>query len=128
MLVDDSFAALISAQLEGRRIINGTAVSLHVFLARVATQGAVILAVTMPGLGFPYSPTQVGLTLLTVGVPTLFLAFWARPVPPDEHLLANLVRFVIPARSSPRGSAPPSTRCSTRASRRGSPRDARRRK
>jgi cation-transporting P-type ATPase E len=97
VLVDDSFAALLPAQREGRRIINGIAVSMYVFLARVATQGGVILAVTMLGLGFPYSPTQVGLTLLTVGVPTLFLTFWARPVPPDQHLLGNLARFVIPA-------------------------------
>jgi cation-transporting P-type ATPase E len=51
----------------------------------------------MLGLGFPYSPTQVGLTLLTVGVPTLFLTFWARPEPPDPNLLGNLARFVIPA-------------------------------
>ena len=97
VLVDDSFAALLPAQREGRRIINGIAVSMYVFLARVATQGLVILAVTMLGLGFPYSPTQVGLTLLTVGVPTLFLTFWARPTPPDEHLLGNLARFVVPA-------------------------------
>ena len=97
VLVDDSFAALLPAQREGRRINNGIAVSMYVFLARVATQGVVILAVTMLGLGFPYSPTQVGLTLLTVGVPTLFLTFWARPVPPDEHLLGNLARFVVPA-------------------------------
>jgi cation-transporting ATPase E len=97
VLVDDSFAALLPAQREGRRIINGIAMSMYVFLARVATQGLVILAVTMLGLGFPYSPTQVGLTLLTVGVPTLFLTFWARPTPPDEHLLGNLARFVIPA-------------------------------
>ena len=97
MLVDDSFAALLPAQREGRRIINGIAVSMYVFLARVASQALVILAVTMLGLGFPYSPTQVGLTLLTVGVPTLFLTFWARPVAPDEHLLGNLARFVIPA-------------------------------
>jgi cation-transporting P-type ATPase E len=68
-----------------------------VFLARVATQGVVIIVVTMLGLGFPYSPTQVGLTLLTVGVPTLFLTFWARPTAPDPHLLGNLARFVIPA-------------------------------
>ena len=81
VLVDDSFAALLPAQREGRRIINGIAVSMYVFLARVATQGLVILAVTMLGLGFPYSPTQVGLTLLTVGIPTLFLTFWARPTP-----------------------------------------------
>jgi cation-transporting P-type ATPase E len=97
VLVDDSFAALLPARREGRKIINGIAVSMYVFLARVATQGLVILAVAMLNLGFPYSPTQVGLTLLTVGVPTLFLTFWARPVAPDPHLLANLARFVIPA-------------------------------
>jgi cation-transporting ATPase E len=97
VLVDDSFAALLPAQREGRRIIDGIATSMYVFLARVAGQGLVILAVTMLGLGFPYSPTQVGLTLLTVGIPTLFLTIWARPVPPDEHLLGNLARFVIPA-------------------------------
>jgi cation-transporting ATPase E len=97
VLVDDSFAALLPARGEGRRIIAGIAASMYVFLARVSTQGLVILAVTMLGLGFPYSPTQVGLTLLTVGVPTLFLTLWARPVRPDEHLLGNLARFVIPA-------------------------------
>jgi cation-transporting ATPase E len=97
VLVDDSFAALLPAQREGRQIINGIAVSMYVFLARVATQGLVILAVTMLGLGFPYSPTQVGLTLLTVGVPTLFLTFWAQPTPTDDNLLGNLARFVIPA-------------------------------
>ncbi|MBU2663613.1 HAD-IC family P-type ATPase [Actinoplanes bogorensis] len=97
VLTDDSFAALLPAQQQGRRIISGIGVSMHVFLARVATQGIVILAVSMLGMGFPYSPTQVGLTLLTVGVPTFFLTFWARPVPPDKHLLGNLARFVIPA-------------------------------
>jgi cation-transporting ATPase E len=97
ILTDDSFAALLPAQREGRRIVNGIATSMQVFLARVATQGLVILAVTMLGLGFPYSPTQVGLTLLTVGVPTLFLTAWARPDPPDPNLLASLARFVIPA-------------------------------
>jgi cation-transporting P-type ATPase E len=97
ILTDDSFAALLPAQQEGRRIINGIATSMQVFLVRVATQGLVILAVTMLGLGFPYSPTQVGLTLLTVGVPTLFLTAWARPTAPDPHLLASLARFVLPA-------------------------------
>ena len=53
VLVDDSFAALLPARREGRRIINGIAVSMYVFLARVATQGLVILAVTMLGLGSP---------------------------------------------------------------------------
>ena len=56
MLVDDSFAALLPAQREGRRIINGIATSMYVFLARVATQGLVIVAVTMLGLGLPLLP------------------------------------------------------------------------
>ncbi|WP_203840431.1 HAD-IC family P-type ATPase [Winogradskya humida] len=96
VLVDDSFAALLPAQREGRRIIAGIGISMYVFLARVATQGLVILAVSMLGLGFPYSPTQVGLTLLTVGVPTFFLTVWAEPLPPDKRLLTNLARFVLP--------------------------------
>jgi cation-transporting ATPase E len=97
VLVGDSFAALLPARNEGRRIINGLTTSMHLFLARVATQGLVILTVTLLGLGFPYSPIQVGLTLLTVGIPTLFLTMWARPSAPDEHMLANLGRFVVPA-------------------------------
>jgi cation-transporting ATPase E len=97
VLVDDSFTALLPAQQEGRRIVNGIATSMKVFLARVATQGLVILTVTMLGLGFPYSPTQVGLTLLTVGVPTLFLTLWAPSSPPQADLLGSIARFVIPA-------------------------------
>jgi cation-transporting ATPase E len=97
VLTDDSLAALLPAQHQGRRIISGIGTSMQVFLARVATQGLVIVAVTMLGLGFPYSPAQVGLTLLTVGVPTLFLTTWARPAPPAPDLLASLGRFVVPA-------------------------------
>ncbi|GIF23861.1 cation transporter E1-E2 family ATPase [Paractinoplanes tereljensis] len=97
VLVNDSFAALPPAQREGRRIISGIGMSLYIFLARVVSQGLVILSVTLLGLGFPYSPTQVGLTLFTVGVPTFFLTMWAKPVPTDRNLLGNLARFVIPA-------------------------------
>ena len=97
VLTEDSLAALRPARHEGRRIIDGIGTSMQVFLTRVGTQGLVILAVTMLGLGFPYSPANVGLTLLTVGVPTLFLTAWARPSPPNPHLLADLGRFVVPA-------------------------------
>ncbi len=97
VLTDDAFSALLPAQQEGRKIVNGIASSMYVFLTRVATQGIIIIAVTMLGLGFPYSPTQVGLTLFTVGVPTLFLTWWARPDRPDPHLLGSIGRFVLPA-------------------------------
>ncbi len=96
VLLDDSFATLPPARTEGRRIIAGVGSSMYLFLSRVATQMLVILTVTLLGLGFPYTPTQVGLTLFTVGVPTFFLTLWARPKPPDDDLLASLARFVIP--------------------------------
>lgn len=97
VLVEDSFAALLPAQREGRKIINGIATSMYVFLTRVAIQALVILAVTLLGLGFPYEPTQVGLTLLTVGVPTFLLTMWAPSTRPEPDLLGSLARFVIPA-------------------------------
>ncbi|MGI3783372.1 MAG: HAD-IC family P-type ATPase, partial [Janthinobacterium lividum] len=97
VLVDDSLAALLPARREGRRIISGIAVSAQVFLTRVATQALIIVTVTMLGLGFPYSPAQTGLTLFTVGLPTLFLTAWARPQRPWPHLLLTLGRFVLPA-------------------------------
>jgi cation-transporting ATPase E len=97
VLTDDSIAALLPARRNGRKIINGIGLSMQVFLTRVATQGLVILTVAMLGLGFPYSPTQVGLTLFTVGLPTVFLTAWARPTRPDPHMLATLGRFVLPA-------------------------------
>jgi len=97
VLVDDCLAALLPARREGRRIISGLAISAQIFLTRVATQALVIATVTMLGLGFPYSPAQTGLTLFTVGLPTIFLAAWARPSTPDPHLLVTLARFVLPA-------------------------------
>jgi cation-transporting ATPase E len=56
VLTDDSLAALLPAQHQGRRIISGIGTSMQAFLARVATQGMVIVAVAMHGLGFPCSP------------------------------------------------------------------------
>ena len=96
VLLDDSFATLPPARTEGRRIIAGVSSSMYLFLSRVATQMLVILTVTLLGLGFPYTPTQVGLTLFTVGLPTFFLTMWARPKPPADDLLVSLARFVIP--------------------------------
>ena len=97
VLLEDSLDALLPARREGRRIISGIAVSTQVFLTRVATQALVIVIVTMLGLGFPYSPAQTGLTLFTVGLPTLFLTAWARPGGTHRRLLLELVRFVTPA-------------------------------
>ena len=97
VLLDDSFAALEPAQSAGQRIIAGISVALHLFLARALTAMLVIVGVSILGIGFPYEPAQVGLTLFTVGLPALLLTAWARPAPPDPQLLARVARFVLPA-------------------------------
>jgi cation-transporting P-type ATPase E len=96
VLLDDSFTTLPQARTEGRRIVAGVGSSMFLFLSRVTTQMLVILTVTLLGLGFPYTPTQVGLTLFTVGVPTFFLTMWARAEAPAEDLLVSLAWFVLP--------------------------------
>ena len=90
VLTRDSLAALVPTRTDGRRIISGIAISTQVFLTRVATQALIIVTITMLGLGFPYSPAQTGLTLFTVGIPTIFLTAWARPDPTRPEPAADL--------------------------------------
>jgi cation-transporting ATPase E len=50
------------------------------------------------GLAFPVVPVhQSLLSLLTVGIPTLFLAAWARPAIPRFRLIKSVMHFILPA-------------------------------
>jgi cation-transporting P-type ATPase E len=95
VLLGDSFAALPRAVQEGQRVVNGMQDILRLFLTRVASFTLLILLIP----GFPFSPQQSSLiTLLTVGIPTVALAAWARPGPTrGNKLLLRLVHFVLPA-------------------------------
>jgi cation-transporting ATPase E len=98
VLLNDSFAALPPAFLEGQRIINGMQDILRLFLTRVFTMALIILGVAVVGVGFPFSPSNSSLlTLLTVGVPTFALAAWARPAKPRGGLIKSVLHYVIPA-------------------------------
>lgn len=96
ILLNDSFAALQPAFSEGKRIVSGMTNTIFLFLARVMTSIFIIVAISMMGLGFPFEPAQVALTLFTVGIPTFFLTLWARPQRQNGHLFLQLARFVIP--------------------------------
>lgn len=98
VLLNDSFQALPPAFLEGQRIISGMYDILRLFLSRAAFVALLILACAVVGAGFPYVPSHVSLlTLLTVGIPTFFLAAWARPNPPKVALTKAIMMFVIPS-------------------------------
>jgi cation-transporting ATPase E len=102
ILLGDSFEALPPAFTEGQRIINGMKDILRLFLTRVVYSALLIIAVAIIGLGFPFLPTQTALlSFLTVGLPTLALAMWARPGPlPRRSILREIAHFVVPASAS----------------------------
>jgi cation-transporting ATPase E len=98
LLLQDSFAALPLAVREGQRIRNSMQDILRLFLARVCSVTLLLFSVVFIG-GFPFQPRQTSLlTFFTVGVPTLALAYWARPERVPRNSLSNtLARFVLPA-------------------------------
>lgn len=99
ILLKDSFGALPPAFLEGQRIINGMKDVLSLFLTRILYAALMIVSTAVIGVGFPYIPKHNALLiLLSVGIPTLGLAIWARPGPtPRGSMLLRIARFVLPA-------------------------------
>lgn len=99
ILLQDSFSALPPAFIEGQRIVNGMRDVLRLFLTRVVYSALLIIALGVIGLGFPFAPKQNTLMItLSVGIPTLGLAVWARPGPmPRRGLLREIAHYVVPA-------------------------------
>lgn len=96
VLLGDSYAALVPALREGKRIINGITDATYLLVGRGLTYALIIVAVMMVGLSFPFEPAQLGLTTFSVGFPAFMLTLWARPDERHEALLPSLLRFVLP--------------------------------
>ncbi len=100
VLLEDSFAALPNAFMEGQRIINGMDDIIRLFLTRAFYAAMIIMgtAVVAEAQLFPFIPKHASLlTLITVGLPTFALAAWARAGVPNRDLLHTVIHFVIPA-------------------------------
>jgi cation-transporting ATPase E len=100
VLMNDSFAALPAAFLEGQRILNGMKDIVSLFLTRVFYYALIIfgVAVVAEASLFPFIPAQGGmLTLVTIGIPTFALAAWAKPGHARRRILTTVVHFVLPA-------------------------------
>ncbi len=99
ILLGDSFEALPPAFTEGQRIVNGMGDILRLFMTRVLYSALLIIATAVIGVGFPYLPKHNALLVfLSVGIPTLGLAVWARPGAQRRgSLLKSILHFVIPA-------------------------------
>jgi cation-transporting ATPase E len=96
VLMDDSFVSLVPAVAEGQRILNGMRSILELFLTRIGTVGVIVFSSLVIG-EFPLALRHSSLvTLFSVGLPTVLLAFWAQPGPlPQGHFLGRLFHFVV---------------------------------
>jgi cation-transporting ATPase E len=99
VLLNDSFAVLPETFSEGQRILTGMQDILRLYLTRILYLAILIVAVSMIGRGFPFTPKQSSIiSILTLTIPALALSVWARPGPvPHGSLTRKMVHFVLPA-------------------------------
>lgn len=98
VLLNDNFSVLPKAVEEGQRILNGMQDILKLYLNRILTVGLVIVSALVIG-EFPILLRQGSLvTMLSVGIPTILLAYWARPgATAKGSLVSRLFGFVLPS-------------------------------
>jgi cation-transporting ATPase E len=98
VLLDDSFAILPAAVQEGRRIISGMQDVMRLVLTHTFYIVLIIVCAAIAEVAFPTTPKLRSLiTLLSVGIPTMAIAAWARPDPPPGSVLRSVLHFVAPA-------------------------------
>lgn len=97
VLLNDSFAAVGPAITEGRRIVAGMRDILRLTIARSATLGLVAVAMMIINSVFPFSAgAQTIYGFITITIPTVGLALWARPGSSSDVNLTEIARFVVP--------------------------------
>jgi cation-transporting ATPase E len=98
VLLNDAFSNLPRAFREGQRIRKGMESIFRVFLTRTVSLTLMILAISLLNDPFPVTPKHTALiAMLTVGIPTLFLAVWAKPGRVGRLVILSGAHFVIPA-------------------------------
>jgi cation-transporting ATPase E len=97
VLLGDSFASLPVAFREGQRIVKGMEDVVRLLLTRTLYVLLLIVTARLVGAPFPVTPKHNSiLALLTVGVPILAIAAWARPGQP-LRIIRSTGHFVFPA-------------------------------
>lgn len=99
VLLNDSLSTLAPIIGEGQRIVNSLQPAIKLFLTRITASALVILSSLTVAEVFPLRLRHgTILTILTVAVPTVLLALWARPGPINKDgPLRQQAHFVIPA-------------------------------
>ncbi len=99
VLLKDSFGALPHTFSEGQRIRNGILDLMKLFMVRTACVTLLIFATAIVTDSFPLENKQSAfISLIGVGLPTMFLPIWAKPgAKHQSSLVRSLLHFVVPA-------------------------------
>lgn len=98
VLLNDAFAVLPQAIAEGRRIVDGMVASASLLLTRTLYMLLIVVVASLAGLDFPFSPRNNSLlAFVTVGVPSLVILRWARPVAAPASVVRTVLGFAVPA-------------------------------
>jgi cation-transporting ATPase E len=98
VLLDDAFAVLPKAVIEGQRIVAAMEATLILLLSRTFYVLLIIAGAAVLQLPFPLTPRQNSiLAFATVGIPLVVLAIWVPPRRLPRSLLGETLRVSIPA-------------------------------
>jgi cation-transporting ATPase E len=98
LLLDDAFSSLPRGFREGQRIRKGMEDIFRLFLTRTLSLTLIILFVSLLDDPFPVTPRHTAMiAILSVGIPSFFLAVWAKPGRPEERVILSAAGFVLPA-------------------------------
>jgi cation-transporting ATPase E len=98
VLLGDRFSVLPKAVAEGRKVIDAMIGSSSLLLTRTFYMLLIVLGAAIGGLAFPFTPRNNSLlALITVGLPSLVVVAYARPVQSPPDFLRTVLRFAVPS-------------------------------
>lgn len=98
LLLENAFSVLPAAFEEGQRIRKGMEAIVRVFLIRTFAVTLIVFGAALLTREFPVTPRHTALwAVLTVGLPSLAIAAWARSGPTRRYILPSAIPFVVPA-------------------------------
>lgn len=98
VLVDGDFATLPGVVAEGRRVIANIERVANLYLAKTVYAFALIVAIGLSGLSFPFLPRHLTLVgSITIGIPSFFLALEPSNRRARPGFAQRVFRFAVPA-------------------------------
>jgi len=98
VLLQDSFEAFIRGTKEATAVLGNSARLSKLFIAKSLYAFLLIVATNMLGLNYPFLPRHGSLTsLLTLGVPAIFISISVPPPNAGRDFNRNVLRFALPA-------------------------------